>query len=189
MKVKKRRWIFSKKRKKGGFSLVELLAALLIMALLAVLVSTSVNAAVVSYRKNVFVSESEVLASTVNTAMSDILCYAKYVTENNNHEVVFINANYQIVVGGHFFLNNGYICYLPYEGDPTDKTMLVSSGAYTSLYIKDLSVEFQKDSADEKSYSGIFNVSYTICSKILPGAEKKVSCSYRSLVGQLSDIG
>ena len=33
------------------------------------------------------------------------------------------------------------------------------------------------------------HVTYTICSRLLPGAEKNVSCSFRSLIGDLADIG
>lgn len=183
MKTKR---FFSKSRKRRGFSLVEMLAALLIMALLAVMVSTSVSAAVRTYQRNIFASESEVLASTVNTAMSDILCYAKYVEKNASNQTVFINANYKILEGGVFFVENGYIYYLPYAGNPARKTLLVGIGSYTSLGIKDLEIAWTPDKPGANA--GVFNVSYTIYSRILTGAEKKITCSFRSLVGGLADI-
>jgi len=181
----------AEKRRKKGFSLVEMLAVLLIMAMLAVMVSTSVSAAVTAYQKNIFVSESEVLSSTINTAMSDILCYAKYVSQTTDDKVVFINAAYHIVDGGHFFLDDdGRVCYLLNENNPENATRLINSRAYTSLYLRDLEISFSKDPSEKQgSYSGVFHVTYTICSRLLPGAEKNVSCSFRSLIGDLADIG
>jgi len=174
-----------KKLRSGkGFSLVELLACLLILALLAVMVSSSVTAAVRVYQKSVYASESEALGSTVNTAMSDILRYAKYVGQNSRNELVFTNAAYGVNNSGHFLLDDkGYVCYVPYEGaDETEQKKLINSGAYTSLYLEKLKVVFVRDAAGGDR--GVFKITYTIRSHVLPDAKYEVSCSFRSLAGE-----
>ena len=150
------------------------------MALLAVMVSSSVTAASRVYRMSVFTSESQTLSSTINTALSDLLHYAMYVKTDDAGDLIFTNSAYGVNSYGQFVLSGGdrgYICYIPYENAPsTTWKPLVGSKAYTSLYVTGLTARYD---------SGVFQISYTICSASLEGAQKQVSCSFRSLTEEL----
>jgi prepilin-type N-terminal cleavage/methylation domain-containing protein len=180
----KKKGFFRGRNKKRGFSLVEMLVALLIMALLAVMVSSSVAAATQVYRRSVFVSESETLSSTLSTAMANVFNYASDIEIKKDGRVAFTSPAFQINDAGYFLLTGGtkgYICYIPYENaDASSYKLLVGRGAYTSLYITDLSVSYDQT-------ANVFTVKYTIRSSQLGSAARQVTGTYRSLKADLTD--
>jgi prepilin-type N-terminal cleavage/methylation domain-containing protein len=184
--MRDRRTANRKRSRTKGFSLVEMLVSLLILALMAVMVSTCVAASVQVYKKSVFASESEALSSSLNTAMSNMLYYAKYVSKDASGRVVFTSQE-NGVNNGCFFLKNDRLCYVTSGDnalDPNYQKMLINGGAYTSLYLKSFSLTFTPDSGS--SDRGVFSASYVIGSRALTGAEKTIQCKFRSLTGELS---
>ena len=59
-----------------GFTLVEMLVALAIVVMLSLMMSYGVSVGAAVQRESTFVAESDVLASTINTALGDVLRYA-----------------------------------------------------------------------------------------------------------------
>ena len=60
-----------------GFTLVEMLTALAIVVMMSLMMSVGASVGTAVQRESTFVAESDVLASTVNTALGDVLRYAK----------------------------------------------------------------------------------------------------------------
>lgn len=75
MRVLKR--MGKKLKSNRGFTLVELLAALAIVVMMSLMMSVGVSVGASVQRESTFVAESDLLASTVNTALGDVLRYAK----------------------------------------------------------------------------------------------------------------
>lgn len=140
-------------RSRRGFTLTETLAAVLILTLLTGVIAMGTSTAAQSYRQLLFTSESDLLASTLNTALGDVLHYA---TEPEKATASFSNPNYG-VNGGHFLNANGklYLNTANVADDAEGATLLtlVSDGAYTNLKIRDFSIAY----AD-----GLFTGGYTI---------------------------
>ncbi len=82
----------------AGFTLVEMLCAVIVVVLLSGLLATGVKLAVDSYSKEVSHSESKVLCSTLRTLASDELRYAGTV-DASGQQIVFFSQNYGEGVG------------------------------------------------------------------------------------------
>lgn len=66
-----------KLKSKGGFTLIELLVALAIVVMLSLMISVGTSVGARVQRESTFVAESDILASTINTALQDVLRYAE----------------------------------------------------------------------------------------------------------------
>jgi prepilin-type N-terminal cleavage/methylation domain-containing protein len=82
-----------KKRAKSGFSLIEMLCALVVMVLVSCLMAVGVRVAVKAYNTEVMHSESQVLCSTIRTMVNDELRYAGTVDTSGN-KIAFFSQNY-----------------------------------------------------------------------------------------------
>lgn len=167
-KVKKFRW-------QRGFSLFESMVALLIIGFLTIGVSTGIHVASNIYTKSVFHSEGEVLAATIDTALSDILRFSTSVKEEDGM-IRFTNANYSML-NGHVFVKDGWL-YLNLTGDEAEDASeaslapLVSGGMYTSMKITSFTLEYNK---------GLFSGTYTIESKKDSRLKKTYDFYFRTL--------
>jgi prepilin-type N-terminal cleavage/methylation domain-containing protein len=156
-----------------GFSLFESIVALLIISLLTIAIATGVKTAASVYKKSLFLSESDVLAATVDIALSDVLRFSTNITEEVDGTVQFTNANYS-VRNGHFLLKDGWL-YLNLTDEKADDAedaplaALLNGGIYTSMKIDSYRLDYndgvvsgnyviqsKKDSALEKSYEFYF---------------------------------
>ena len=66
-----------------GLTLVELLAAIMILALIGVGMATGMTAATQTYERSVFSSETLVLQDTINTTLGEYLRYASGVVDDS----------------------------------------------------------------------------------------------------------
>ncbi|MEG2037020.1 MAG: prepilin-type N-terminal cleavage/methylation domain-containing protein [Ruthenibacterium sp.] len=168
-----------KKRNARGFTLVEMLTAVLILTIMGVGLTTGIASAVQVYHGSVFSSESQLLSDTMDTALADVLRYAKYEeAETADTPLRFSNANYRVVRGS----------LLAYEGrlkmNPTDAAVgggeslmnLLSDSAYSSMDFTDLTLSY-----DVQTH--VFSGSYTLESKRGSALKKTVTFAYRTLVG------
>lgn len=78
----------------AGFSLVELLAVTVILALLGLMLGTGLNMALTSYRTVVAQSEVELLLSTAIDALADDLRYAREYTDGSPVEITYDGESY-----------------------------------------------------------------------------------------------
>lgn len=154
--------------KKDGFSLLESVVSLLIVLTIMVFVTIGINAANRMYRKSLFLSESEILASTIDIALSDILRYSSNGSVNTDGTVVFSNDSYH-VVGGNFFVENGRI----YINTSEDSSIpLLSDKTYSSVEAVSLSIDY-----DNAVYTG----NYTLTSALDTSLSETFNFTFRSL--------
>lgn len=144
-----------KLKRSNGFTLVETLVAVLILVMLSSIVGVGINTAMKTYRELIFTSESDILASTVNTALSDLLRFASYEEESSTDagKVIFSNRDYYKVTNGSLDLSDGKIYINTDDTGSGNYNALVNNGAYTTLQVSDLKLNYD---------NGIFLGSYTI---------------------------
>ena len=170
--------------KKGGFTLVEMLAALMILVLLVVGMDAGISAANLAYTRSVFESNSAALAGILNTAMGDILRYSEDVRVPTAQEapqdppaVVFTNYDYGV--------RNGYFSIPDSQPDApatlqirnlqNDRAAeLINTGAYPDLQISDFQISY--DPAGR-----YFSISYQISHVRHSSWTRDISCAVRLL--------
>ena len=146
-----------KKRWKAGFTAVEMLVVVLIVSMLTAGIIT-VSGAAVNVRSNeLFASESEELAMTLNTALGDMLHYATGVKTDEGKRVVGLtNLNYGIK-NGSFLLKNGqlYLNTTAATAENNRTLPLVSAGTYTNMKLESFRITY-------KETENLFEGSYEI---------------------------
>lgn len=160
------------KRNKQGFTLVETLAALLILSLLTAVIAMGTTTAVGIYRDSLFVSESGILRSTLNTALSDVLRYAAFAETVGEGDVSITNPNYGLF-DGRILLEDGKLRLESAASDEGDLLWLVSDGAYTTLQLRDFTLAYE---------DGLFQGSYVITDRD-GKRESPVTFAFRALNG------
>lgn len=153
----------SQLKSRRGFTMVELLCAMLIMALLGMVVSVGVSTAVRVQRESTFIAHSDVLTATLNTSLSDVLRYSTVNTQKTEAKadgnIYFSNYEYMIDDGYIFVDENGRVGVHMNDKDDTVR-YLISKGTYTGL-------EVQKDgTADE----GAFTLTYDKTTRLFTGS-------------------
>lgn len=141
-------------RSAKGFTLVETLAAMLIVTLLTGAIAVGTSTAVKIHSAAVFASESELLAATVNAALGDVLRYADY--DPVEEDFAITNQGYGILQG-RILLRDGRL-YINTSSLPDDSgtlLILVSDGAYTTLRITDFTISY---SAEDALFSGGYTI-------------------------------
>ena len=103
-----------KRKSKAGFTLVEMLCALVVMVLVSCLMAVGVRVAVKAYQTEVMHSEAQVLCSTIRTKVNDELRYAGsiYLTTNGEFSSFFSQncgdkAYYSTNADGQVILTSG----------------------------------------------------------------------------------
>ena len=186
-------------RSNAGFTMIEMVATLMILALLAVGMGGGMSSALRVYRDSVFESDSASLESTLNTALEDILRYSQDVKEAADQEggqfktqsgqllptgtdagavnFVFTNLEYD-VIDAYFFTPThddgtvGGALQMKTLSDDTPRD-LVNKGAYPGLEVANFKISYD---SDRKAYS----VEYTIFSADDSTKTREVICTVRT---------
>lgn len=153
-----------------GMTLMETLAAVLILSLLSVLILSGSHAALSVYEKSTFASESQNVSKLIDTALSDVLRYAQSVAVDEQGNVTaYTNSAYGV--------RNGRICVGTGENDrgmlylnsdpqdPEDRVPLLSNLSYAGLCVvpADDDPAVGGDSTFSLTYSdGVFSGSYRL---------------------------
>ena len=146
-----------KKRWKAGFTAVEMLVVVLIVSLLTAGIIT-VSGAAVNVRSNeLFASESEELAMTLNTALGDMLHYATGVATNGENQVVGLtNLNYGIKNGSFLLQNEQLYLNTTVATAENNRTLpLVSAGTYTNMKLESFKITYSKT---ENLFEGSYEI-------------------------------
>ena len=162
-----------------GFTLVEMLACTVTLLLICMMCTVGLNLAMKSYQESVFESDSQMLESTMNLYIGDILRHATEVKideENADNIVISLsNPAYQIS-DGMFYIADGYLyCTV---GDNTTGALVISAANYAkSLCIT--SFELYYDDT-----TGIFTGKYTIGSSVSEHLSKESAFTYRTIADE-----
>lgn len=185
-----------KKRKlRAGFTLVEMLVCILILALLVAGMGSGMSAALRVYRDSIFESDSASLAGILNNAVGDVLRYSEDIKTNAPFRdasgaslpagegagaVNFVFTNVEYGVKDAYF-------YIPERAEGSTrgplqlKTLtssipkdIVNQGAYPALGIRDFIVTY--DTAKK-----LYTISYTIYSTADTQKARAEQCAVRLL--------
>ena len=191
-----------KLKNKGGFTLIEMMAALLILVLLVVGMGHGMEAAGRVYAASTFESESATLAGILNTSLGDILRYSFSMRENPG--VVEDSAGNRIQKDdvAYFFtsldygIRDGYFV-TPQQADGTFQGVLqmknlhnanvvelVNAGAYPSLVVSNFEITYVAPGAEiggETVRGGYFQVTYDIFQESDPSRCRSVEYIVRRL--------
>ena len=168
-----------KLKSKAGLTLMEMMAALLVMVLLVVGMGTGMDAGMRVYRESKFETDCAAMGDIMNTSISDLLRYAQNirkdtVTSDDGTKDVFSNPEFGILDGYIQLSENGIIQLKSLNGSaPID---LVNMGAYRNLIVDDFRYEYITESTevptDDESakvitveHLGFFYVFYTVKSE------------------------
>lgn len=136
-----------------GFTLVETLVTLLIVTLLTGAITVGITTAVGVHGDVLFASQSDLLASALNTAIGDVLHFATDVSGETDPS--FQNPAYGLdgesgqfdIIDGRLYLSNALLA----DGG-RDHLLLVGDGMYTNLYIENFDITYS-DSRFDGSYT------------------------------------
>ncbi len=184
-----------KNRKNAGFTLIEMLVAIVILVFLIMGIGVGMDAGTRVYRDATFESDSATLAGILNTSIGDILRYSINVRkptdeEMNNqisHNVSLDEAekdSFYVFTSLDYGIQDAYFC-IPRDGAEFsgylslrnlrngNVTELVNTGAYPDLAVSDFKISFtpRTGTGVEGSY---FEVSYTISSTVDTDKERDV---------------
>lgn len=176
---------------RSGFSLIEMMAALLVMVLLVVAMGTCMNGGMKVYRDATFEADSGSMAGIINTSLGDILRYSENIRINHgtqgNPSDGFVDSDGGYITKesvGFVFTNfeygiqNAYF-YLPQNGDEkgillmkslnkAKEPELVNAGAYPNLMISEFDITYVPRGLDDQGRpgrGGYFMIEYVITSK------------------------
>lgn len=190
-----------KNRKNAGFTLIEMMCALLILVLLTMGISVSMDAGVEIYRDATFESESATLAGILNTSLGDILRYSVKTRELTPAEIlqhgtkagiphvtdtsrryVFTSLDYGIQ-DGYFFIpphqnggNMGPVQLINLRN--TNIVELVNTGAYPDLVVSNFQITYSPRIAPGIE-GGYYEISYKISSSSDPEKVRNVETIVR----------
>ena len=136
----------------SGMTLIEMLAAILVLTLLICAMGTGMEAAMGIYQESVFQSESAAMADILNTAMEDVLGFS-HMTQTGDGWLAS-NGAYGLQAGG-IVEKAGYL----YLADGDRESLLVNRGVYGNLAVADFCCTYEKE---EGADPGWFRICYTI---------------------------
>lgn len=146
--------LLGKLKNNAGFTLMEMTVAVAVLVLLATAMTSGLVVSTRTYRESVFISNSEILYDTLNTALSDVLRYAAH-TKDEDGIVYFSNDQYNILSGGHFVNEEGRV-YIDTGAETSEMLLILNSGAYTELQVTEFSMAYD---AGTHTYSGAYKIS------------------------------
>ena len=190
-----------KSRKNSGFTLIEMMCALLILVFITIGISFSVNAGSKIYEDSMFESESATLAGILNTALGDILRYSigsRELTpveiQANGNDVGIANitdsSKRYVFTSLDYGIQDAYFFIPPHQdggnmGPVQLKNLrnanvveLINTGAYPNLVVSNFQIVFSPRVAPGIE-GGYYQISYKITSTTNPDKVRNVETIVR----------
>ena len=191
-----------KLKNKGGFTLIEMMAALLILVLMVVSMGYVMESASRVYEDSTFEAQSGSLSGILNTALGDILRYSYSVNENPGVREDSAGNHISKADVGFFFtsldygIRDGYF-YTPRQPDGSYQGVLqmrnlhdssvvevVNAGAYPNMTVSDFEITYVAPGAKVEGArvrGGYFDISYKIFDRSNSSRFREVSCIVRRM--------
>ncbi len=165
-----------KKRSNAGFTLIEMMCALLVMVLLVMGMGVGMDAGSRIYRDATFEADSATLAGILNTSLGDILRYSTrvhYATEEEQAKIdefspgvdfLFTSLDYGIQDAFfHAPIHSTGVLEMRTTRN-SNSVELINSGAYPDLMISNFEISYDERVAPG-IFGGHFEIEYDILSK------------------------
>ena len=163
------------RNRKKGFTLVEMLAVVAIVALVGAAIVVGTNSMLSVYGKIMFHSNSGILEDDINTSIISILKPASCVknVSESGKTYVFIKSKGAVATSGgdngaRLDVADGVIMLKRQTvGSSTADTYLVNPNAYVGLTVENFTITYTADptSKTKPQYNGVVTVSYDIISE------------------------
>lgn len=170
-----------KLKNQKGFTMTEMLACVVTLLLLVGICTVGTNLAMDSYNKSTFESHSQMLESTLDMHLGDIIRHATIEwdetqpLEGGKYKIKSITNLLSGINQGMIGISDDGRFYIYKTPADTTGASLLSDSVYTkTIHIKDFSLEFYKD--EEGQY---VTGSYIIESTVVDDVEKKCEFTYR----------
>ena len=179
-----------KLKNKHGMTLMEVLAAILVLVFLVVGIGTGMDSGLRVYREVSFETDSATLADNIDTMLGDLLRHAVDVwvpEENQNRLPVQIPADATAVFTNTAFgAEDAYVHLRDSDGKlvmdsvrkNTPSVALINKGLYADLEVSDFQIQY---AVNDDGSGQHFVVRYTIVSTIDPDKERTVETVIRHL--------
>lgn len=173
--------MIKKLKNNKGFTFIEMLACVVTMLLISMICSVGLDMASKSYRESVFESNCQMLESTVDLQVGDILRFATSVqTDASGNVTTFTNKTYRIEKGKLEVSprsgdTGGYFMVYLKDSDTTGYMVLNESAYADSMYIENFTLTYDES-------TGVFSGTYTIKSTQLGGLKRDCTYAYRTAV-------
>lgn len=155
-----------KLRSGGGFTLMEVLASMLILTFLVIGMGPGMKTAMSVYQESTFQSSSTALIGTVNATLGDVLRFAEdvEVDEDEDKTFTFTNTDYGLQNAKLSFAD-GIITVIDHNGN---EKPLLPEGSYPNMEITAFSATYE---------NGLFIVTYTIKSTVVQDMTRQADCT------------
>ena len=163
-----------------GFTLLEMLACVVTMLLLTAICAMGTQMAIDSYNRSLYVSDSQMLESTINVYMADFFRYATINTQEQEEnpgqiedqgKLIVTNMSYGVYHGWIELKDGRFFIFKNMEDE--DGAMLLSENVYTKgLKITNFIVKYNDT-------TNCVEGSYMIESTIIEDAKKECTFAYR----------
>ncbi|MBQ9041554.1 MAG: type II secretion system protein [Eggerthellaceae bacterium] len=150
-----------KLRMQAGFTLVEMLAALLVLSLMTGLVASGVSAGTRMYQQERFESQAQVLAGTINSTLADPVRFMQKTgstcTMSYEGNLISFPANgtpLQVDGDGHLYLQG--------SESGSNQVKLLNAGIYDACKVESLDSQLKSEPNADGTTAYVFEGSYTI---------------------------
>jgi prepilin-type N-terminal cleavage/methylation domain-containing protein len=173
-------------RSNSGFTLVEMLAATLVLGLLTSMVAMGVTLGMKAYQRSSFESEAQILASTLDASLSDPLRFSTaQATDNNSfaYQVTYRNntiTNVQLTTHEVPRADGKKVNVLAFESESGQYYDITNAGAYTNCTITKAEMTFTPSESERSTVGPADHVkiSFTIESTSDPSLTKDYTVTY-----------
>lgn len=171
--------------KNNGFTLVEMLACMVVLLIIGAMCNTGMRFAFNSYQKSIFESDSQMLEDTMNMYIGDILRHATDIDTDGANVTSFSNAQYRIHDGNLVLQQKGidseeyYMAYTTIR----DGEVFTFAVAGENVYAKTLYIDPESWHLEYNTSTGVFTGGYTIKSTILENASRECIFTFRTIAG------
>lgn len=192
----------------AGFTLIEMLAVVLILVVLTMGIGKTMDAGIQIYRDATFESDSATLAGILNTSLGDILRYSAEIRVNEGtaadptkgfldssgsylmkENVGFVFTNYEYGIRDAYFYTHVFADSSSYgvlqmrNLKNADVVELVNTGAYPDLAVTNFLITYVPEGAIDSSGNslrgGYFEIEYEIISENNDQLKRKVETVIR----------
>lgn len=163
-----------KLKNQKGFTMTEMLACVVALLLLTAICTMGTDLALNSYNRSMFESNSQMLESTLNTYLGDIVRHAKFELDDEQKVKTITNSMYKLKKGRIGITDEGRIRIYKDVNDTTG-VLLLNEKVYTNaLKVSSFELQYKVDSDGQ-----YITVIYTIESTVVEGLTKECDFQYR----------